>query len=103
MSSCKAEYVGATSVAIRGVCLAWLLGGMRQEEAKPVELKVGNIRVRYHYVRQCVEEGSVLAEFVSTKDQLADIGMKELRLLRFQELCTRIGMVQINSKLKHKS
>jgi hypothetical protein len=50
-----------------------------------------------------VEEGSVLADFVSTKDQLADIGTKELGLLRFQELCTRIEMVQINSKLKHKS
>jgi hypothetical protein len=59
--------------------------------------------LRYHYVRQCVEEGSVLADFVSTKDQLADIGTKELGLLRFQELCTRIEMVQINSKLKHKS
>jgi hypothetical protein len=103
MSSCKAEYVGVMFVVTRGVCLAWLLGGLRQEEAKPVELKVDNIRVRYHYVRQCVEEGSVLAEFISTKDQLADIGMKELGLLRFQELCTRIEMVQINLKLKHKS
>jgi hypothetical protein len=85
-----------TSVATRRVCLAWLLGDLRHEEAKPVELKVDNIRVRYHCVRQCVEEGSVLAEFVSTKDQLADIAMKELGLLRFHELCTRIGMVQIN-------
>jgi hypothetical protein len=51
--------------------LAWLVGDLRQEEAKPVELRVDNklvlalmknhvfqehskhIRVRYHYVRQC--------------------------------------------------
>jgi hypothetical protein len=83
MSSCKVEYVAVMSAVARGVWLAWLLEDLRQEEAKPIELEVDNIRVRYHYVRQCVEEGSVLAEFISTKDQLADIGMKELGLLMF--------------------
>jgi hypothetical protein len=91
---------------------------LRQEEAEPVELRVDNksamknpafherskhIRVRYHYVRQCVEEGSVRAEFISTQDQLADIGTKAFGRVRFQELHARIGMVQIKSKLQHKS
>jgi hypothetical protein len=66
--------------------MAWLLADLRQEEAKPVELRVDSksalalmknhvfcernkhIRVRYHYVRECVEEGSILAEFISTQD-----------------------------------
>jgi hypothetical protein len=74
MSSCKVEYVAVMSAVARGVWLAWLLEDLRQEEAKPIELKVDNIR--YHYVRQCVEEGSALAEFISTKDQIADIGIK---------------------------
>jgi hypothetical protein len=96
MSSCEAEYVAATSTATQGVWLAWLLADLKQEEARPVELRVDNksalaliknyvfherskhIRVRYHYVRQCIEEGSILAEFISTKDQLADIGTKTL-------------------------
>jgi hypothetical protein len=49
------------------------------------------------------EEGSIRVEFISTKDQPADIGMKALGRVRFQELCARIGMVQINCKLKLKS
>jgi hypothetical protein len=89
-------------------------------EDGPVELRVGNksalalmknpvfhecskhIYVRYHYVRQCIEEGSIRADFISTKDQLADIGTKALGRVRFQELCARIGMVKIKSKLKYK-
>jgi hypothetical protein len=38
-----------------------------------------HIHVQYHYVRQCVEEDSVLADFISTEDQLDDIGTKSLR------------------------
>jgi hypothetical protein len=121
MSSCEAEYVVATSVATEGIWLTWLLSDLRQEETEPVELRVDNksalalmknlifherskhIRVRYHYVRECVEEGSILADFISTQDQLADIGTKALGRVRFQEIRSKIGMVQINSRLKHKS
>jgi hypothetical protein len=62
-----------------------------------------HIQVRYHYVRQCVEDGSVLADFINTSDQLADIGTKALGRVRFQELAARIGMVKIKSKLPHKT
>jgi hypothetical protein len=120
MSSCEAENVAATSTATQRVWLAWLLADLKQEEAGPVELRVDNksalalmknhvfherskhIRVRYHYVRQCIEEGSLRADFISTKDQLADMGTKALGQVRFQELCARIGMVKIKSKLKYK-
>jgi hypothetical protein len=61
-----------------------------------------HIRVPYHYVRQCIEEGSIRADFIRTKDQLADIGTKALGRVRFQELCAMIGMVKIKSKLKYK-
>jgi hypothetical protein len=62
-----------------------------------------HIQVRYHYVRQCVEDGSVLADFINTSDQFADIGTKALGRVRFQELAARIGMVKIKSKLTHKT
>jgi hypothetical protein len=120
MSSCEAENVAATSTATQRVWLAWLLADLKQEEAGPVELRMDNksalalmknhvfherskhIRVRYHYVRQCIEEGSLRADFISTKDQLANMGTKALGQVRFQELCARIGMVKIKSKLKYK-
>jgi hypothetical protein len=93
MPSCEAEYVAVTSAATQGIWLAWLLVDLRQE-TEPVELRVDNksalalmknpvfhehskhIHVRYHYVRECVEEGSILADFISTQDQLVDIGTK---------------------------
>jgi hypothetical protein len=62
-----------------------------------------HIRVRYHYVRECLEEGSIQAEFISTHDQLVDIETKALGRVRFQELSARIGMVKIESRLKHKT
>jgi hypothetical protein len=42
MSSCEAEYVTATSAATQGVWVGWLLADLRQEEVKPVELRVDN-------------------------------------------------------------
>jgi hypothetical protein len=75
--------------------LVWPLEDLKQEETKPVKLKVDNksalalmkmffhehnkhICVHCNYVRQCMEEDSVHAEFINTKDQLADIGTKAL-------------------------
>jgi hypothetical protein len=104
MSSCEVEYRAATSVATQGVWLAWLLTELKQEEARPVELRVDNkfalalmknhvfhdcskhICVQYHYVRHCIEEGSIRADFISTKDQLTNIRTKALRRVRFQDL-----------------
>jgi hypothetical protein len=40
-----------------------------------------------------VESGKIIVEHVSTGDQLADILTKPLARVRFQELRTRIGMV----------
>jgi hypothetical protein len=43
-----------------------------------------------------MEEGSISASYISTKDQLADILSKALRRVKFYELRARIGMVQIS-------
>lgn len=39
-------------------------------------------------------------EFVSTNDQLADILTKSLGRDRFNELCTRIGLVEVKGTCK---
>ena len=57
-----------------------------------------HIRIHYHYIRQCMEEGSISGKFVATHDQLADILTKALGRVKFQELHTRIGMALINPK-----
>jgi len=62
-----------------------------------------HIRVRYHFIRSCLEEGSVRANYINTQDQLADFLTKSLGRVKFQELRARIGMAQIPHKEPHKT
>ncbi|CAN6303185.1 unnamed protein product [Urochloa humidicola] len=99
-----------------GLWLARLLGDLLGREAEVVDLRVDSksalalaknpvfherskhIRVRYHFIRDCLEEGSVKATYISTKDQLADFLTKSLGRIKFQELRSRIGMVELAPK-----
>jgi hypothetical protein len=120
LSSCEAEYVAATTAATQAVWLARLLGNFKGRDADTVELKIDNksalaliqnpvfherskhIDVRYHFIRECREDGRINADFIGTKDQLADIQTKALGRDRFYEFRARIGMVNINFKSTHK-
>jgi hypothetical protein len=62
-----------------------------------------HIRVRHHFIRGCLEEGSIKADYINTKDQLADLLTKPLGRIRFMELYSMIGMVQISHKTSHKT
>jgi hypothetical protein len=50
-----------------------------------------------------LEEESIKAGYINTKDQLADLLTKPLGRIRFLELCSKTGMVQISHKLAHKT
>jgi hypothetical protein len=85
-----------------------------EEEARPFTLKIDNksviqlsrnpvfherkkhIDTRYHFMRQCVEEGRLTEEQVNTNNQLADILTKSLGRDQYVELWTRIGIVKVN-------
>jgi hypothetical protein len=62
-----------------------------------------HIRARYHFIRDCLEEGSFKACYINTKGQLADLFTKPLGRIKFLELCFRIGMVQLSHKTTHKT
>jgi hypothetical protein len=49
-----------------------------------------------------LEEGSIKAGYIYTKDQLTDLRTKPLGRIRFLELCSKTGMVQISHKTMHK-
>ena len=51
-----------------------------------------HIDTRYHFIRDCVEDGRVIIEHVKTEDQLADILTKSLGRVKFVELSARIGV-----------
>jgi hypothetical protein len=51
-----------------------------------------HIDVRYHYIRECVNEGRIIIDYTATEEQLTDILTKALGRVRFLELCDRIGV-----------
>ena len=113
LSSCEAEYIAATTAASQGIWLSRLLADLTGEEVAPATLKVDNksaislcknpvyherskhIDVRYHYIRQWVEEERIIVEFTGTIEQLADLLTKPLGRVRFLELRDKIGIVKI--------
>ena len=51
-----------------------------------------HIDVKFHFLRDCVDEGQIVIEFVETGRQLADVLTKPLGRLRLMELKEMIGM-----------
>ncbi|CAA6654613.1 unnamed protein product [Spirodela intermedia] len=87
LSSCEAEYVTLTQAACQRVWLSDMINELIGDELKPVKICVENksaielaknlafhsrskhIKVRYHYIRTCIEEGQVTLEYTSTTHQ----------------------------------
>ena len=51
-----------------------------------------HIDIKFHFLRDCIDGGQIVIEFVETGRQLADILTKSLGRLRFMELRKLIGM-----------
>ena len=114
LSSCEAEYIATASAATQALWLSRLLGELLGKEVDVVELKVDSksalalaknpvfhdrskhIRIKYHFIRDCLEDGSIKASHIPTTDQLVDILTKSLGKAKFQEMRRRIGLEQIN-------
>jgi hypothetical protein len=93
--------------------MARLLGELLGREPEVVELKVDSksalalarnpvfhersthIDLMYHFIRNCLAEGTVSTTYINIVDQLADILTKALGRVKFQELRARIEMIQI--------
>jgi hypothetical protein len=113
-SSCEAEYVAAVNGACQALCLSRVLGELEGGEIGVPALLVDNqsavgliknpvlsgrskhIEVKYHLVRESAEQGKIEVKQVRTDDQLGDILTKALGRLKFQEMRSRIGMIDTN-------
>jgi len=110
LSSCEAEYIAATTASTQALWLARLLGELLGREVEVVELKVDSesalalaknpvfhdrskhIKIKFHFIRDCLEEGSIKTSHIPTADQLADILTKSLGKAKFQEMREMIGL-----------
>ena len=107
-----------TTAAFQGVWLARLLAEFKGEKSRAITLKIDNksviqlsknpifhdrskhIDVRYHYIRECVEENRVKLESVGTVEELADILTKALGRERFYELRSKISVIDVQTMNK---
>jgi hypothetical protein len=117
LSSYKAEYIAASTASTQALCLVRLLSDLLGRDTGAVELRVDSksalalaknpvfherskhIRVRYHFIRGCLEEGNFKACYINTNDQLVDLLTKPFGRIKFLELCSKIRMVQLGQDL----
>ena len=113
LSSCEAEYIAGAGAACQAVWLTRLLKDVTGNDPQAPHLKMDNmsaialsknlvlhdrskhIDTKFHYIRECVDKGSILLEYASTQDQLADLMTKALGRVRFCELREKIGVVNL--------
>ena len=60
--------------------------------------KSKHIHKRYHFIRECVENGQVEVEHVPGEEQKADILTKALGRIKFKEMRDYIGMVDLENE-----
>ena len=115
LSSCEAEFMAATEATKQTIWLQELLGEITSDEAAKTVVRIDkksaialtknpvfhgrskHIHKRFHFIRECVEDGLVDVEHVAGKEQKADILTKALGRIKFKEM--RSFIVDISLKL----
>ena len=105
----------AATAACQAVWLRQLLAELTGVEAHPPVLMVGNqptivfaknlvlydrskhIDIKFYFLRDCIDGGQIVIEFVEIGKQLADILTKSLGRLQFMELKKMIGMDEVKA------
>nr|GEU99468.1 ribonuclease H-like domain, reverse transcriptase, RNA-dependent DNA polymerase [Tanacetum cinerariifolium] len=101
LSSCESEFMVATGAACQALWLKRVLSELTGWEEKRITLKVDNVSamalvrnpvfhgknkhidIRYHFIRECVENGHINVEHISGELQRADVLTKALPRLKF--------------------
>ena len=54
-----------------------------------------HIDTKFHFIRECIEEGKIEVDYIGTEEQLADMFTKALGQARFVELRRALGVVKL--------
>jgi len=109
-STTEAEYVAASNAAQEVVWLRALLQELTGPMKQPTRLLMDNqsairlvknaelhkltkhINVKFHFIRECADNGILEAMYVSSQDQLADFLTKPLPRDKFNNNCIRLSI-----------
>ena len=116
LSSTEAEYMALTEATQEAVWLkAFLceLGEMKSDEAVKIyednqgsialaknpefHKRTKHIDIRYHFVREKVEDGQVLLQYCATKDMKADMMTKPIPAVQFEYLRNILGIQALSA------
>ena len=114
-STAEAEYVVVAENFSNITWIKQLLEGMHMKISEPVIIycdntsainisknpvmhsKTKHISIKYHYLREQVQEKEVILEYVQSKEQLADIFTKPLPKDTFEYLRKRLGVIPLST------
>ena len=110
LSSTEAEYVAQTHAAKEAMWLRSFVSEIQREKDKQLTILCDNqgaialakdskyhartkhIDLRYHFIREAVEDGKICVKYIPTDDNVSDIFTKPLPRPRFQRLVELLGM-----------
>ena len=110
LSTAEAEYVSAAEATTQAMWLRFMLFdfGEEQVEATPLlcdntstitmsknpmfHQKTRHINIRYHFIRDAIQDGTIELKYCKTEEQLADIFTKALPKDRFECLRAAFGV-----------
>ena len=117
LSSTEAEYIMQTYVAKEALWLHSFLWELRSTSDDLLILNCNNqgaialakdnkfhthtkhIDVHYHFIREAVEDGKVMVQYILTGDNISDIFTKLLTKAKFRELTELLRLCAITCKV----
>ncbi|KAD3641836.1 hypothetical protein E3N88_31060 [Mikania micrantha] len=119
LSTTEAEYVAATSCVCHCVWLKGLLEELGEKFEMAVDIWCDNsstiklsknpvmhsrtkhIDVRFHYLRDLVNQEVVNLEFCKSEEQVADIMTKPLKMEMFESMRWKLGVDEVKQVVRH--
>ena len=116
LSTVEAEYIAQAHAAKEALWLRSFISEIRNESARAITINSDNqgaialskdnkfhsrtkhIDVRYHFIREAVEDGKVSVVYIPTDDNPADIFTKPLAKTKFRRFVELLGLRTINDK-----
>ena len=116
LSSMESEYIAQTHAAKEAIWLKNFVSEICQPQERPIEIYCDNqgvialakdnkyhshtkyIDLRYHFIREVVEDNIIRMEYIPTQENIADVFTKVLARPKFKGFVEGLGLREIGRK-----